>query len=228
MRPLFPPLVPLTDPQDDIEAMKSYQKEADQGDAVAQFNLGLMYEFGIKGVLPPDGTEAMKWYLKAAQQGNDEALNVLANEYADDKFVSQDDTEAATWYQKAAQKVLSSAKTLSNRFFKQSTATKCPKYLYILSIYPDPRQGGLARAQYFDLIERAGKELGLSGQPRAVVFRNHYDGPEHCHIVWSRIDTEKAVHIAHDRRKLRKVAQEFARDHGLTLPPGMQNMDSEF
>ena len=42
MCPLFPPLVPLTDPQDDVEAMKSYQKEADQGDAVAQFNLGLM------------------------------------------------------------------------------------------------------------------------------------------------------------------------------------------
>ena len=229
MRPLFPPLVPLTDPQDDVEAMKSYQKEADQGDAVAQFNLGTMYEFGIKGVLPPDDTEAMKWYLKAARQGNDEALNVFANGYADDKFVksvSPHYTEAATWYQKAAQ-VLSSAKTLSNRFFKQSTATKCPKYLYILSIYPDPRQGGLARAQYFDLIERAGKELGLSGQPRAVVFRNHYDGPEHCHIVWSRIDTEKAVHIAHDRRKLRRIAQEFARDHGLTLPPGMRNMESE-
>ena len=26
--------------------------EADQGDAVAQFNFGLMYEFGIKGVPP--------------------------------------------------------------------------------------------------------------------------------------------------------------------------------
>ena len=75
MRPLFPPLVMLSDPQDDVEAMKLYQKEADQGDAVAQYHLGLMYEFGIEGVLPPDGIEAMEWYLKAAQQGNDEALN---------------------------------------------------------------------------------------------------------------------------------------------------------
>ena len=111
-----------------------------------------------------------------------------------------------------------------------SMATQCRKYLYSLSINPDPRQGGLTRAQYFDLIERAEKELGLSGQPRAVVFHVHNDGREHYHVVWSRIDTDnmKAVHIAHDRLKLRKVAQEFARDHGITLPSGMRNMESEF
>src|ERR1039457_2017748 len=57
-------------------------------------------------------------------------------------------------------------------------ATQCLKYLYSLSINPDPRQGGLTRAQYFDLIERAEKELGLSGQPRAVVFHVHNDGRE--------------------------------------------------
>jgi len=33
-----------------------------------------------------------------------------------------------------------------------SMATQCRKYLYSLSINPDPRQGGLARAQYFDLM----------------------------------------------------------------------------
>ena len=66
--------------------------------------------------------------------------------------------------------------------------------------------------------------LGLSGQPRAVVFHVKH-GREHCHVVWSRIDTEKmkAVQLSHDRQKLRAVAQEYARDHNLTLPPGMQN-----
>jgi hypothetical protein len=106
----------------------------------------------------------------------------------------------------------------------QSTASKCRKYLYSLSINPDQAQGGLTRAQYFDLIERVEKELGLSGQPRAVVFHVHNDGREHGHAVWSRIDTDKmkAVNISHDRLKLRRLAQEFARDHGPTLPPGMQ------
>ncbi len=110
-----------------------------------------------------------------------------------------------------------------------ATATQCRKYLYSLSINPDPQQGVLARAQYFDLIERAEKELGLSSQPRAVVFHVHNDGREHCHVVWSRIDTAimKAVHIAYDRLKLRAVAQKFARDYGLTLPSGMRNMESE-
>src|ERR1017187_11001726 len=95
-----------------------------------------------------------------------------------------------------------------------ATATQCRKYLYSLSINPDPQQGVLARAQYFDLIERAEKELGLSSQPRAVVFHVHNDSREHCHAVWSRIDTEKmkAVPIAHDRLKLRRLVQEFARD----------------
>ena len=52
---------------------------------------------------------------------------------------------------------------------------------------------------------------------------------EHCHAVWSRIDTEKmkAVHIAHDRLKLRTVAQDFARDHGLELPEGMKPGNSK-
>jgi hypothetical protein len=109
-------------------------------------------------------------------------------------------------------------------WYAQSFATKCLNYLYSLSINPDPAQGGLTRAQYFDLIERVEKELRLVGQPRAVVFHVHNDGREHGHVVWSRIDTDrmKAVQISHDRLKLRSVAQKFAHDHGLTLPPGMR------
>jgi hypothetical protein len=109
-------------------------------------------------------------------------------------------------------------------WFACSKSTQCRRYIYSLSINPDPRQSGLTRAQYFELIERAEKELGLSGQPRAVVFHVPNDGREHYHVVWSRIDMDimKAVHIGHDKLKLRKVAQEFARDHGLTLPSGMR------
>jgi hypothetical protein len=47
-----------------------------------------------------------------------------------------------------------------------------------------------------------------------------------------RIDTDgariKAIDIAYDRFKLLAVTQEFARDHGLTLPAGMRNMKSHF
>lgn len=99
--------------------------------------------------------------------------------------------------------------------------TRCQNYLYSLSVNPDPAQNPLNREQYFDYINRVEDRLGLSGQPRAVVFHSKY-GREHCHVVWSRIDAdnEKAVQLAFDREKLMMVTREFARDHDLELPDG--------
>lgn len=103
------------------------------------------------------------------------------------------------------------------------TLTRCEKYLYSLSINPDPRQGQLTHEQFMDYIQRTEEALGLSGQPRAVVFHTKY-GREHCHVVWSRIDAQekKAVHLAFDHEKLMRVTRSFARDHGLKLPPGYE------
>jgi hypothetical protein len=102
-------------------------------------------------------------------------------------------------------------------------ATRCKKYLYSLSINPDPEQRPLTRAEYFDYIARVEKALGLANQARAVVFHVKY-GREHCHVVWSRIDgaRSRAVPISHDRQKLRTVTRDFARAHCLTLPEGLQ------
>ena len=100
--------------------------------------------------------------------------------------------------------------------------TGCRNYLYSLSVNPDPAQDPLTREQYLDYIDRAEGKLGLSSQPRAIVFHIK-DGREHCHVVWSRIDTErgKAIHQAFDRQKLMMVTRQFAREHGLLLPEGM-------
>ena len=102
--------------------------------------------------------------------------------------------------------------------------TGCRNYLYSLSVNPDPAQDPLTREQYLDYIDRAEGKLGLSSQPRAIVFHIK-DGREHCHVVWSRIDTErgKAIHQAFDRQKLMMVTRQFAREHGLLLPEGMVN-----
>ncbi|MEJ8823923.1 relaxase/mobilization nuclease domain-containing protein [Variovorax humicola] len=101
------------------------------------------------------------------------------------------------------------------------TLTRCQKYLYSLSINPDPAQGEITREQYSDYIRRAEEALGLTEQPRAVVFHIKH-GREHCHVVWSRIDAErcKAVHIAFDRDKLVQVTRAFAKEHFLDLPAG--------
>ena len=105
----------------------------------------------------------------------------------------------------------------------QAGATRCRKYLYSLSLNPDHRQGPFSREQYYDFIERTEQKLGLTDQARAIVFHSKY-GREHCHVVWSRIDLDKmkAVQLSHDHQNLRTIAQEFARDHGIQLPKGMQ------
>ncbi len=102
--------------------------------------------------------------------------------------------------------------------------TKCKNYLYSMSINPwEKVNGPMTREQYTDYIDRAEERLGLSGQPRAVVFHIK-DGREHAHVVWSRIDVanEKAVQMSFDHQSLMMVTREFARDHGLTLPDGYE------
>jgi len=128
------------------------------------------------------------------------------------------------------------AQDLSGAFAEwaaEARGTKCKKFLYSLSLNPYQPQGRLTREQYLDLLERTERSLKLVGQPRAVVFHEKRDKDgvlrEHCHAVWSRIDTDKmrAVQMGHDRLKLRTVAQEFCRDHGLELPDGMKPGNSK-
>jgi TPR repeat protein len=51
----------------DSPSLAETRTKAEQGDAAAQFNLGLMYRNG-EGV-PKDYAEAANWYRKAAEQG---------------------------------------------------------------------------------------------------------------------------------------------------------------
>ena len=67
-------------PQDNRQAVEWYRKSAEQGNPIAQSNLGTMYEHG-KGV-PQDLIQAIEWYRKASDQGHvraKEALDRLLN-----------------------------------------------------------------------------------------------------------------------------------------------------
>jgi TPR repeat protein len=77
-------------PQNYAEAMKWYRKAADQGNAAAQNNLGVMYDEG-QGV-PQNYAEAMKWYRKAADRGFDKAQYNLGNMYKNGQGVPQNAT----------------------------------------------------------------------------------------------------------------------------------------
>lgn len=101
--------------------------------------------------------------------------------------------------------------------------TKCTKYLYSLSINPDPGQRALSHEEFLDYIARVEASFGLENQPRAIVVHVK-EGREHFHTVWSRIDSDnmRAVQMSFDRQKLRTLTQEFALEHGLRLPPGLR------
>lgn len=77
------------------EAVKWFNMAAEQGLAVAQFNLGVSYGNG-KGVAQ-DYKEAVKWYKKAAEQGYVAAQSSLSDVYANGKGVIEDYVEAYKW-----------------------------------------------------------------------------------------------------------------------------------
>jgi TPR repeat protein len=81
-------------------ALRLLRPLADQGNAIAQSNLGRMYDKG-QGV-PQDFAEAVKWYRKAADQGLAIAQNVLGFMYDKGQGVPQDYAEAIKWFRKAA------------------------------------------------------------------------------------------------------------------------------
>jgi uncharacterized protein len=81
-------------------ALRLYRKAADQGQAAAQYSLGVLYANG-QGV-PQNYTEAVNWYRKAADQGQAAAQYNLGVLYANGQGVPQNYTEAMNWFRKAA------------------------------------------------------------------------------------------------------------------------------
>lgn len=86
------------------QAATLLQPLANNGNALAQYRLGMMYYNG-QGV-PEDEKQAIYWWKKAAAQGYVEAMFQLGSAYLFGsqaaKFVPDPDREAATWYFQAA------------------------------------------------------------------------------------------------------------------------------
>ena len=82
-------------------SLQELQPLAEQGNALAQGIIGIMYEFG-QGV-PQDYAEAAKWFRLAAEQGDAEAQFNLANYYFNGYGVIQDYEEAAKLYRFSAE-----------------------------------------------------------------------------------------------------------------------------
>ncbi|MEH6550073.1 MAG: tetratricopeptide repeat protein, partial [Pseudomonadales bacterium] len=87
--------------KNDEEAIPFCISAAEQGNAGAQYQLGLMYHYE-KGV-PQDYKQAVYWYTKGAEQGNAGAQYHLGLMYHYEMGVPQDYKQAVYWYTKGAE-----------------------------------------------------------------------------------------------------------------------------
>ena len=81
-------------------ALEKFKPLAEGGNALAQFNLGVMHRQG-QGVAQDD-KEAVAWWNKAAEQGHVEAQDNLGLRYARGQGVAQDWVQADKWFTIAA------------------------------------------------------------------------------------------------------------------------------
>ena len=97
-----------------------------------------------------------------------------------------------------------------------SEGTRGSKGLYHANIDPDARYT-MTPAQWARAVDVLEKELGLEGQPRAVVLHEKH-GREHIHVVWARTDIETMTlrtdsnnYLAHERAS-QALEQEFGHE----------------
>ncbi len=103
-----------------------------------------------------------------------------------------------------------------------SRATRCKQFLFSLSLNP-PKNENVSTETFEQTIDRVEEKLGLTDQPRAIVFHEK-NGRRHCHAVWSRIkvDEMKAVQLSFTKQKLTELSRELYLEHGWTMPEGLK------
>ncbi|QDL91091.1 relaxase [Paroceanicella profunda] len=101
--------------------------------------------------------------------------------------------------------------------------TRCQKHLFSLSLSP-PQHEAVPVEAFEQAIGRIESELGLEGQPRAIVFHEK-EGRRHAHAVWSRIDGEemKAINLPFYKRALNGIARDLYLEHGWEMPKGFRD-----
>jgi TPR repeat protein len=96
--------------QDYAEALRWLRKAAEQGNALAMGNLGVMYA-NAQGVAQ-DYTAAVSWWLRAAEQGEVISQTHLGSAYYFGQGVPQNHGEAAKWFLLAADQGYANAQYL--------------------------------------------------------------------------------------------------------------------
>lgn len=151
--------------------------------------------------------------IKASQRGNGTQLaNHLMN-IADNDHITVHEVRGF---------VANSLLDAFNEAHAISKATKAKQFLLSVSFNP-PHDQDVGIDTFLDAIERAESALGLSGQPRAIIFHEK-EGRRHAHAVWSRIDAAemKAVNLPFFKSRLNSLSKELYLENGWELPRGFR------
>ena len=108
-----------------MKDMKNILAGALNGNADAQYNLGIMYASGL-GVIQ-DYNEAVKWFRLSSSQGNADAQFYLGFMYEVGQGVTQDYVRAHMWLNISAMAGNEKAKTARDIVAKKMTPTQIEK-----------------------------------------------------------------------------------------------------
>jgi TPR repeat protein len=127
--------------QDDKQAVFWLQKSADQGNIIAEVELGVVFD------KMQDYAQALIWYRKAAEQGNARAEYNLGLAYQNGESVPKDMVQAIAWYRKAADQGDVVAQTNLGAMYEHGVGVP-QDYLQAADWYRKAAEKGLAEAQY--------------------------------------------------------------------------------
>jgi hypothetical protein len=100
-------------------AYQEWLSAAEAGSAQAQFNVGLLFQYGQGRAV--DLGEAAAWYLKSADGGFDRAQYAIAEMYESGIGVKKDAVQARKWFKLAGKQKYKDARKRRNRLAKTMT-----------------------------------------------------------------------------------------------------------
>jgi len=128
-------------PQDNTQAALWLQKSAEQGNILAQVELGVVFD------KMQDYAQALIWYRKAAEQGQARAQYNLGLAYQNGEAVPKDLEQAIAWYRKAADQGDVLALTNLGAMYENGVGISAD-YLKAANLYRRAAEEGFAEAEY--------------------------------------------------------------------------------
>jgi TPR repeat protein len=132
---------------DVAKAVAALRKSAEEGNAEAQFRLGVIYGNGDEGV-EIDHQKAMAWFSQAARQGHENALITMAWMYANGAGVDMDEDKARELYLMAADHGSAKAQYVVATMFRFAQFGAEKDLARALHYYTESANQGFATAQF--------------------------------------------------------------------------------